>query len=136
MILAGRTWVAVTAVTVALVLLLGVALAGILLSQRPETWGPLRRLAWWLAPVAVALKLLLAGGAVRALRRRRVVAPRALVAWLAVWLFAVLVVFGVFAWLLPPQLVSWAGCACAAVLLVPLARPALAPLALEWNRHR
>lgn len=136
MILAGRTWVAGATVTVSLVLLLGLALAGILISQRPETWGPLRRLAWWLAPVAVALKLLLAGWAVRALHRRRLAAPRVLVAWLVVWLLAVLALFAAFAWLLPPELVGWVGCACAAVLLVPLARPALAPLALEWNRHR
>jgi hypothetical protein len=136
MVLAGRTWVAGATVTVSLVLLLGLALAGILISQHPETWGPLRRLAWWLAPVAVALKLLLAGWAVRALHRRRLAAPRALVGWLAVWLFAVLVLFGAFAWLLPPGLVGWAGCAFAAVLVVPLARLALAPLALEWNRHR
>ncbi len=136
MILAGRTWVAGATVTVSLVLLLGLALAGILISQHPETWGLLRRLAWWLAPVAVALKLLLAGGAVRALHRRRLAMPRVLVGWLTGWLFAVLVLFAAFAWLLPPGLVGWAGCAFAAVLLVPLARPALAPLALEWNRHR
>src|SRR5207302_9815652 len=100
------------------------------------TWGPLRRLAWWLAPVAVALKLLLAGWAVRALHRRRLAAPRVLVGWLAAWLLAVVALFGAFAGLLPPELVGWAGCAFAAVLVGPLARLALAPLALEWNRHR
>jgi hypothetical protein len=134
--LAGRTWVAVTAVTVSLVLLMGLVLAGILLSQHPATWGPLRRLAWWLAPAAVALKLLLAGSAVRALLRRRLVTPRALAGWLAVWLLAVVALCGAFGWLLPPELAGWAGCAFAAVLLVPLARLALSPLALEWNRHR
>ncbi|HZY85100.1 MAG TPA: hypothetical protein VFE78_09740 [Gemmataceae bacterium] len=135
-VLTGRTWVGGAAVTGSLVLLMGLALAGILVSQHPETWGPLRRLAWWLAPVAVALKLLLAGWAVRALRRRRLVSSRALVGWLAVWLLAAFVLFGAFTWLLPPEVVGAAGCACAAVLLVPLARLALAPLALEWNRHR
>jgi hypothetical protein len=136
MILAGRTWVAGATVTVSLVLLMGLALAGILISQHPETWGPLRRLAWWLAPVAVALKLLLAGWALRALHRRRLAAPRVLVGWLAVWLFVVFALFAAFAWLLPPGLAGGAGCAFAAVLLVPLARLALAPLALDWNRHR
>jgi hypothetical protein len=136
MILAGRTWVAGAAVTGSLVLLMGLALAGILVSQHPETWGPLRRLAWWLAPVAVALKLLLAGGAVRALRRRLLVSPRALAGWLAVWLVLVAALLGALAWLVPPGLASLAGLALASVLLVPMARPALAPLALEWNRHR
>jgi hypothetical protein len=136
MILAGRTWVAGGTVTVSLVLLMSLALAGILISQRPETWGPLRRLAWWLAPVAVALKLLLAGWAVRALLRRRLVTPRALAGGLAVWLLAVVVLFGAFHWLVPPGVVSLPALALAAVLLVPLARLALSPLALEWNRHR
>jgi hypothetical protein len=135
-VLAGRTWVAVTAVTGSIVLLLGLALAGILVSQHPETWGPLRRLAWWLAPVAVALKLLLAGWALRALHRRRLAAPRALVGWLAAWVVLIAALLGALAWLVPPGLVSLPALALAAALLVPLARLALAPLALEWNRHR
>ena len=62
--------------------------------------------------------------------------PRALAGWLTAWLFAALALFAGLAWLLPPGLVDAAGCAFAAVLTVPLARLALAPLALEWNRHR
>jgi hypothetical protein len=134
--LAGRTEVAAAAVSGALVVLMGLALAGILISQHPETWGPLRRLAWWLAPAAVALKLLLAGGAVRVLLRRRLVTPRALAGWLAVWLLAVFALLGALVWLVPPGLVSLPAVALTAVLLVPLARLALSPLALEWNRHR
>src|SRR5581483_8391642 len=135
-VLTGRTWVAGATITCSFVLLMGVALAGILLSQHPETWGPLRRLAWWLAPVAAAVKLLLAGCAVRALLRHRLVTPRALAGWLAVWLLAVVVLCGAFLWLAPPGLAHPAALALASVLLVPLARLALSPLALEWNRHR
>jgi hypothetical protein len=94
------------------------------------------RLAWWAAPAAVVLKLLLAGLALRALFRRRLVTARALGAWLTAWLVFAVALFGLLTWLVPPGLASLTGLALASVLLVPLARPALAPLALEWDRHR
>ena len=134
--LTGRPWVNMTAVAAGLVLLAGQAGAGYWAYLHPEAHAALGRLAWWLAPAAVALKLLLAGGAVRVLLRRRLVTPRALAGWLAVWLLAALALFAALAWLLPPGLADVTGCAFAAVLTVPLARLALAPLALEWNRHR
>jgi hypothetical protein len=96
----------------------------------------LLRLAWWAAGAAVALKLLLGGWAMRAVYRRRLVTPRALAWGLAAWPVAAITLFAALAWLVPPGLASPPALALAAVLLVPLARPALAPLALAWDRHR
>jgi hypothetical protein len=134
--LAGRPWVNWTATAAGLLLLAGGSGAGYWAYHHPEAHATLWRLAWWGAAAAVALKLLVGGWAVRALYRRRLVPPRALAGWLAVWLLAALALFAALAWLLPPGLMAVSGCAFAAVLLVPLARLALAPLALEWNRHR
>jgi hypothetical protein len=134
--LTGRPWVGVTAGAAGLVLLVGGTGAGYWAYLHPEAHAALGRLAWWAAAAAVALKLLVGGWAVRALYRRRLVPPRTLAGWLAARLLAVLALFAALAWLLPPGLADAAGCAFAAVLLVPLARLALAPLALEWNRHR
>jgi hypothetical protein len=133
--LTGRPWVSRTESSAGLVLLFGGAGAGYWAYLHPEAHAALGRLAWWLAPAAVALKLLLAGWAVRALYRRRLVPPRALAGWLAAWLLAALALFAALAWLLS-GLADAAGCAFAAMLLVPLARLALTPLAMEWNRHR
>jgi hypothetical protein len=105
-------------------------------AKHPETHEPLLRLAWWAAPAAVVLKLLLAGVALRALYLRRLVTPRVLAGGLAAWPVLAVALFGALAWLVPPGLASRSALALAAVLLVPLARPALAPLALEWDRHR
>jgi hypothetical protein len=134
--LSGRPRVIRAAVLAFLALAVGGSMAVAWLAKRPDLYEPLRRLAWWAAAVAVALKLLLAGWAVRALRRRRLVAPRALAGWLAAWPVLVAGLFAALAWLVPPGVASLPALALAAVLLVPLARPALAPLALAWDRHR
>jgi hypothetical protein len=100
----------------------------------------------WLVGLAVTLKAVGTVSAMRALLRRRLAAPRLLGGLVAGWL---LTAAGLFAWLLaleraglfdgcplPPALFVPGYLAAAAVLFVPLARLALAPLALEWNRHR
>jgi hypothetical protein len=134
--LSGRPGVIRATVLATIALAAGGSVAGLWVARHPETHETLLRLAWWAAPAAVVLKLLLAGLALRALFRRRLVTARALGAWLTAWLLCAVALFGLLAWLVPPGLASLTGLALAAVLLVPLARPALAPLALEWDRHR
>jgi hypothetical protein len=90
----------------------------------------------WLTGAAVVGKLLLAAWALRALRRQNLVAQHTVAAAVSVWLVAA-AGLGVLAWwlvptgyipeVLPPLL---------AVLCLPGARLASAPLALSWNRHR
>jgi hypothetical protein len=134
--LSGRPGVIRATVLAAIALASGGSMAAVWVARHPETHEALLRLAWWAAPTAVALKLLLAGAALRALHRRRLVPARALGWGLTAWLLTAAGLFGVMAWLVPPGLASLSGLAIASVLLVPLARPALAPLALEWDRHR
>jgi hypothetical protein len=134
--LCGRPRVIRASVLASLALAFAGSLAVAWLAKRPDLYEPLRRLAWWAAPVAVALKLLLAGWALRAVYRQRLVTPRALTWGLAAWPVLVAGLFGALAWLVPPGLVSLSSLALVSVLLVPLARPALAPLALAWDRHR
>jgi hypothetical protein len=134
--LTGRPWVAGVGVSIGAALLFALPFVGQWVSRHPESPETLRRLLPWLAGAAVALKGCLAGWALRALYRRRLVAPSALAGLLAAWLLAVASLFAVLAWLLPRAWVSPADIALGVVLVVPLARLALAPLALEWNRHR
>jgi hypothetical protein len=70
------------------------------------------------------------------LHRERLLDDRALVTGAAWWLAAVFALHGVLLWLLDsPHIPSYLT-ALVAILFVPLARFSLAPLALDWNRHR
>jgi hypothetical protein len=134
--LSGRPWVGWAGAGVILLLLFALSLAGRWFARHPEFHETLRHLLPWLVGAAVVLKLLLAGWALRALYRRRLVTSPGLVGLLTAWVLAVSIIFAVLAWLLPRAWVSLSDIALGVVLLVPLARLALAPLALEWNRHR
>jgi hypothetical protein len=134
--LTGRPWVGWVGACIGLAFLMALPLAGQWFTRHSESHETLRQLLPWLAGAAVALKLFLAGWALRALYRRRLVTPPGLVRLLAAWLLAVFTIFAVLAWLLPRAWVSPSDIALGVVLIVPLVRLALAPLALEWNRHR
>lgn len=133
--LAGRKWfIPVIALTLFLLFV-----AAFLLDSRlydvPEPRQIFWRLAAWLIPTAVAAKLLLATWAFLALDRRRLVGRGTMARVAAAWLGGVVGLFLVLVWLTPPDLVAWPFLAATAVLVLPLARIALAPLAVAWNRH-
>jgi hypothetical protein len=134
--LTGRVWVMYGFGALALAGLLGAAWT---LSPGAE-WLRDRAAALtviaWVGAAVVALKLLLAGWAVRALSRRGLVERATLARLLGVWLLAVLGLFALLMWLVPAEAVAPYLLALWAVLCVPLARLAFAPLALAWNRHR
>jgi hypothetical protein len=65
-----------------------------------------------------------------------VLGDRALVTAAAAWLVAVLALYGVLVWLADWPYVARYFLAMVAILAIPLARLAAAPLALAWNRHR
>ena len=90
----------------------------------------------WVAGGAVVLKFLLAAWALRALCRRGELKPGAVAKLLGVWGLVAVGLFGLLLWLVPSGLVPAYGLALGVVLFVPLARLAVAPLALAWNRHR
>jgi hypothetical protein len=90
----------------------------------------------WITSGLVCLKLTATAWIVIRLHRHRLVSDRALIAGAACWLLVVLLLFGLLAWLVPAGLAARSLLAFGAVLVIPLARPAAAPLALAWNRHR
>ncbi|MCI0462629.1 MAG: hypothetical protein L0Z62_37240 [Gemmataceae bacterium] len=90
----------------------------------------------WVGGVVVVLKLLTAGWALRALVRRGQVKGGTLARLLGAWLLVVSGLFVLLMWLLPAGVVAPYLLALVIVVLAPLARLALAPLALAWNRHR
>jgi hypothetical protein len=90
----------------------------------------------WLLGAAVGLKLVVGGWAVRRLRRRGLVADRALLVLAGIWVFVAGALIGLLAWVVPGDLVPAGTLAMGVILMMPLARLSVMPLALDWNRHR
>jgi hypothetical protein len=90
----------------------------------------------WLAGGVVALKSAAAVCSLRALSHRRILPPRVLWGALAVWLVFAAGLFAALCWLLPSGRTFVSAIVLGIALLLPLTRLALAPLALNWNRHR
>jgi len=85
--------------------------------------------------VLVALKWFVGVWAFRAAHRRGLLTARAIISYVAVWLGVTLCV-GVFAWLaLSRTIVPKPAIVLGAMLVFPLARIGLAPLALAAHRH-
>jgi hypothetical protein len=146
-ILTGRPWIANSGYLLGLTLWGFVLPVGFVISNRPEyltllqpwlqLWLPLFwTLVPWLAGALVLFKLLLAGWAFHAVRRRRLLAPRALACLVGLWLLVAVGLFGLLSYLVPAELAPAHYLALGVVLLLPLARLLVAPLALAWNRHR
>jgi hypothetical protein len=135
--LTGRQWLPVSMTLAWLFGLTGLALLGSWLYVHPETHEALRNAMPWAAGLAVVLKLAAGALVARALLRRRLVAPRTVIRFAAGWFAGAAVVFGLAFWLMPTGVGSPFAAGCAAILLgLPMVRLGLAPLALEWNRHR
>lgn len=89
-----------------------------------------------LAGPAVLLKSLAAGWSLSALRRRGLIPSGVLWGMLAIWLAVAIGLFVALYALLPDDWFSVSGVVLAIMLLLPLTRLALAPVALSWNRHQ
>jgi hypothetical protein len=92
-------------------------------------------LPWILAALAAVKAAAAIGIAVR-LAARNVLSERALVAGAVSWLAAVATLYGVLVWLAASPVFPRYFLGAMAILPVPLARIAAAPLALVWSRHR
>lgn len=86
--------------------------------------------------VLVCFKMSAAAWVATRLNRSRLLGDYALVTGAAVWLAAVLVVYGVLVWFFSTPLFPRYFLMLVAILAVPLVRLSVAPLALAWNRHR
>jgi hypothetical protein len=89
-----------------------------------------------LAALAIILKLLTAAWLARILIRRHDITMGTAIRASLIWCLAGAMAFVVLMWLLPEGFVSSVDLALGVMLVVPLSRLALSPLALEWNRHR
>jgi len=134
--LTGREWAVKASVFVALfVLAVMLPLAHWTLTNR-KVMAVLWTSFPWIAAVLVSIKLSATVWIVARLHDGRLLSDRTLVLGAICWDLAVLALYGLLAWLLPALLFHHYFLALVAMLTVPLARLAAAPLALVWNRHR
>jgi hypothetical protein len=134
--LAGRRWVtAVFNLAVVAVLVCAALVAGHLW-RRAEAALRLGQVAPHVLAILVAVKAVASAKVLGTLWRRGMIGPRQLELALWCWLIAAGVAFAVLAAVVPSQWLSTPAKALLAAHLVPLARVAAAPLAVEWNRHR
>ena len=89
-----------------------------------------------IAAVLILLKLSAAVWIAVRLHDKRLLSGRTLVIGAVCWDVAVFALYGVLVWIVPLVLIPNYVLALVAILEVPLARLAAAPLALAWNRHR
>jgi hypothetical protein len=85
---------------------------------------------------AVVLKFFLTALALHVLHRRGQLGTGATLTFVGIWVFVAAALFSVFWWFVPSTLISLQNLALGIVLLLPLGRLSVAPLALAWNRHR
>ena len=137
-VLADRNWVHLgfTLAVMAGGMTLGAALIG--LNQHPGYLARFPALLPWLATAATAIKLIVASLAFRACLRRRLIKTRSMILIIATAIALAACAIALAALLSEAQLlrVPISVVLLGVVMLVPLGRLALAPLALEWNRHR
>jgi hypothetical protein len=133
--LSGRNWVR-TGFSLLMGALMGLVMFYVWLWKSPGYWETFHTLLPWLAAAAVVLKAAAAGWALREAARRRLVPARVLVGLPVAWLVVAAGLFALLRWLVPSGLLPASGLVLGIVLLLPLTRLALAPLALAWNRHR
>ena len=134
--LTGRAWVVNGSIALALLVLCAIGPILIWIAEN----GRVQAALWDSVPLILALlvcfKMTVAVWVVTRLHRSRVLSDRALVTGAAMWLVAVLALYGLFVWLLSTPFFPRYVLALIAILAIPLARLSAAPLALAWNRHR
>ncbi|MGC8643121.1 MAG: hypothetical protein ACP5XB_24950 [Isosphaeraceae bacterium] len=136
--LTGRRWIADGSVFVNLLFLMGLVAAVLWVVARPERLHRLLPALIWAMAILVVVKLLLSVWAFRLAWRRGLLSARSIGRIAAIWTATALATIALACLLLPgsglqvPRPVLLVG----SLLLLPLGRFALAPLALDWNRHR
>ncbi len=136
--LTGRAWIEnVAAFPMVMVLVVGL-LAAIRFQMHPEDLARFLAALPWLVAIVVAPRAILAAWAFRAAMQRDLIAARDLLGILAAWLVLVAAAIGLAALTLPAAMppASRVAAMLGIAAFMPLARFALSPLALDWNRHR
>ena len=134
--LSGRLWLMRSSMLLvfALLVAIGPVLYGFSRSEAAAffVWDNLP----WIVATLVCAKLFAAGWIAIRLHDDRVLSDRALVAGATTWLATVVLLYGFLEWLAAAPIFPFYFLAAIAILAVPLARVAAAPLALAWARHR
>lgn len=134
--LAGRKWLTdLCGVTLALLVGIGI-IGGLWVWVNPDLQLRLWGLAPWFVGGLLVTKLSVALGVVSALLRTRLVDALTVTKWIAIWTVVAVAVVLSLAWFVPEQYYSLSGLVAVASLAIPFSRIAVAPLALDWNRHR
>lgn len=134
--MSGREWVVKASVFVALAFLAVVLPLAVWISGNRRAMAVLWNNFALIAAVLVCFKLTAAVWIAMRLRDKRLLSDRSLVIGAVCWDVAVFALYGLLVWIVPLVLIGNYVLALVAILEVPLARLAAAPLALAWNRHR
>lgn len=134
--LAGRLWVSLGVGAVGGALLVTLILSGLWLSMHSEYHQTCLNAAPWLVAGLAAAKLALAGYVLSRAWGRRLLETRAVALLVGSWMIVVLASVGLVVWLVPSGVLPLGLTMGISILVFPLTRLALAPLALAWNRHR
>jgi hypothetical protein len=134
--LTGRLWVAVVNMLLTLTLVIAAVQVAERLKEHPEWREAVFLGASWLAAAVVVLKLVAAGWVLRVVSRRGLMPARFPAVLVAVWAAVVVGLTALLCVLVSGEWVPAHLLALGVILFVPLTRVAVAPLAVEWNRHR
>ncbi|MCW3052246.1 MAG: hypothetical protein JWN14_1416 [Chthonomonadales bacterium] len=135
--LCGRPWIVHTYAGVTAGLQTGVIMLAVWLNtQHPEMWTHVLPALPSLLFCTVLLKLGLSVWSLRRCCQRHLLQPPTAIKIGLGWLSIALASWLLLCWLLDCNLPTAGELLCSILLFLPLARPALAPLAIDWNRHR
>jgi hypothetical protein len=134
--LPGRGWVTGSIALVCLPGSFALWFVALWIYRHPEIHDIVLRVLPTLLGVVVFCRLLLAAWALQQALRQGLLQPQTVARWAAGWVLLASVLFGLFAWAVPPELVPRYYLAYGVLFALPMARLAAAPLTLAWNRHR
>jgi hypothetical protein len=134
--MSGREWIVKGSVFAALAFLAVVLPLAVWTSRNRQAMAVLFNNFALIAAVLVGLKLSAAVCIAMRLHDKKLLSDRTLVIGALCWDVAVFALYGLLVWIVPLALLGNYALVLIAILEVPLARLAAAPLALAWNRHR
>jgi len=135
--LCGRPWIVNGYATVTAGLQTGLIMLAVWLSaNRPSVWPHVLHALPALLFCTLLVKLALSAWALRRCHQRNLLSAPAAAKVVLGWLAIALTSWLLLCRLLEIDLSASGEWLCSILLFLPLARPALAPLAMDWNRHR
>ena len=134
--LTGRKWVELTFNFTLVGLIFIGAAGGLAIVLRPAWQAPTLAAVPWLIGMLLAIKLAASAFVVHGLLRWRLTTTSGAALMVAVWLAVTFSLVALALTLLPRGIAPATNIIPGIALMIPFARLAGAPLALEWNRHR